>query len=364
VNSLVLASFVGSFMTTNQMRGRAIRVDRRNPSKVASMWHLVALDPTTESGRYDLEQLEERFESFAGLHTTLPRIEAGLRRLEMPPIRRTADLDEWNATSSRRIEAMQALPQRWQAAVELGSEHRVVAAVESPAAPKMRSVVFANTLKYLLLTLGMGFGSWMTSSLRDLRWDRIESREELYFTVATLLAIGVLFSLPKLLKCAWIALRHLPVDGSLKQIGWAVLDGLIDAGAVTTARSRLSLRCVELQPGRFSLALVGGTYFESSVFADSLLAVLGPIENPRYIITRSGGMFWPWRRRDYHAVPPSLGAKKEIAEQFARHWRRSVGSGDLIFTRNAEGRKHLLRARVRALSSLFVDPARRRDRWC
>ena len=33
VNSVVLASFVGSFVSTNQMRGRAIRTDPNDPSK-------------------------------------------------------------------------------------------------------------------------------------------------------------------------------------------------------------------------------------------------------------------------------------------------------------------------------------------
>ena len=35
VNSLILASFVGSFVLSNQMRGRAIRIDRNNPPMVS-----------------------------------------------------------------------------------------------------------------------------------------------------------------------------------------------------------------------------------------------------------------------------------------------------------------------------------------
>ncbi len=40
VNSLILASFVGSFMLSNQMRGRAIRIWPENPDKTSSVWHL------------------------------------------------------------------------------------------------------------------------------------------------------------------------------------------------------------------------------------------------------------------------------------------------------------------------------------
>ncbi|MBO5270569.1 MAG: helicase, partial [Clostridia bacterium] len=41
INSLILASFVGSFVLSNQMRGRAIRTDKNDPEKVANIWHLV-----------------------------------------------------------------------------------------------------------------------------------------------------------------------------------------------------------------------------------------------------------------------------------------------------------------------------------
>jgi hypothetical protein len=45
INTLVLASFVGSYMLSNQMRGRSIRVDPERPNKVANIWHLVCVEP-------------------------------------------------------------------------------------------------------------------------------------------------------------------------------------------------------------------------------------------------------------------------------------------------------------------------------
>ena len=44
VNSLILASFVGSFMLSNQMRGRAIRVWPDNPDKTSNILHLVSIN--------------------------------------------------------------------------------------------------------------------------------------------------------------------------------------------------------------------------------------------------------------------------------------------------------------------------------
>ena len=84
INSLVLASFVGSFMLANQMRGRAIRIDRQQPDKVASIWHIVAVDNRSPSGLGDLYDLSDRFNTFVGLHVNADRIEGGLKRLALP----------------------------------------------------------------------------------------------------------------------------------------------------------------------------------------------------------------------------------------------------------------------------------------
>ena len=44
INSLILSSTVSSYMLSNQMRGRAIRIDKNNPNKVSNIWHLATID--------------------------------------------------------------------------------------------------------------------------------------------------------------------------------------------------------------------------------------------------------------------------------------------------------------------------------
>jgi superfamily II DNA or RNA helicase len=112
-NSLILATSVRSYMLSNQMRGRAIRISKRHPDKVAAIWHLATiLPPGTEllnveeslwdllrSHRrdalargvldeaplrlgYDALALFRRFSGFAGVsHTLPPVIESGIVRL-------------------------------------------------------------------------------------------------------------------------------------------------------------------------------------------------------------------------------------------------------------------------------------------
>ncbi|NIP34359.1 MAG: hypothetical protein GWN18_05385, partial [Thermoplasmata archaeon] len=56
----------------------------------------------------------------------------------------------------------------------------------------------------------------------------------------------------------------------------------------------------------------GATYYETVQYLDALQQILDPIQNPRYIMVRKSSV-GPFSRRDYHAVPAILGAKRSFA---------------------------------------------------
>jgi len=62
-------------------------------------------------------------------------------------------------------------------------------------------------------------------------------------------------------------------------------------------------------------------------------------------------------------VPQVLGRNKEIAEHFRKMWAKYVGPTELVYTRNAEGRKNLLKARGHAMSTSFQRRAERIRTW-
>lgn len=101
INTLILASFVGSFMLSNQMRGRAIRINPSNPNKVASIWHLATIEPTSKVGDFkdvfnianyideshnitstDFDLLKRRFETFIGPAYKDEYVASGIERLD------------------------------------------------------------------------------------------------------------------------------------------------------------------------------------------------------------------------------------------------------------------------------------------
>lgn len=173
VNSLILASFVGSFMLSNQMRGRAIRVWPDNPNKTSNIWHLVSInlsprrwfdfqdekekyDETLELQLYalspDLDLLDRRMTQFLGLHYQEPTIESGIDRLDLNQITFSRKgLEKLNQNAITLSQKRQELKDRWQQALPLYEEMEVVNQVEVDK-QFLPLVYFNDWMKALLIS--------------------------------------------------------------------------------------------------------------------------------------------------------------------------------------------------------------------
>ena len=114
--------------------------------------------------------------------------------------------------------------------------------------------------------------------------------------------------------------------------------------------------------GRRDIVVHGVSRKTERLVMESIAELLGPVQNPRYLLVRTSRLGWR-RRTDYHAVPAVLGEKKKAAELFAKEWRARVGSSRLVFTRTPEGRRILLRARARSFAAGFQRSVDRRSAW-
>ena len=94
INSLILASSVGSFMLTKQMRGRAIRINPKKRDKLSSIWHLCAINAMSYTGWSDYHNLRKRFDIFVGLSGKELIIESGFERMNLSSIRSSNVLSE------------------------------------------------------------------------------------------------------------------------------------------------------------------------------------------------------------------------------------------------------------------------------
>jgi len=364
INSLILASSVGSFMLTNQMRGRAIRIDKNAPDKISSIWHLVAIDTESPSGHRDYYDLKSRFETFVGLSEKDPTIESGFERLKTTGLDNLklknfehSAVSENNRQMTKRFEKRDIIAKRWKEALTLDEAARVIPSVKTPTLPGIRWFHFKNTLKYLTFQLTVLFGLLGAVAFQLMR------KPEVAITVLIVGLVGVLlYKLPKTISILKTFFCHLPVDGSIKQIGIALCNTLCQTGLIETSFRRIKVTTYENMDGTFYLALSGSTFYESSLFADCLAEILAPIDSPRYLVIREGEVYG-LKRDDYHAIPLKLAVKKEYAQIFYKAWCRYVGPTEMIYTRTNLGRQRLLQAKMRAFSSVFERKIKRQDRW-
>ncbi|WP_258955891.1 DEAD/DEAH box helicase family protein [Shewanella woodyi] len=364
INSLILASSVGSFMLTNQMRGRAIRIDPKNRDKISTIWHLVAINAKSYAGWSDYHNLKKRFETFVGLSEKELTIESGFERMQATSIESSYMLNETapiagnNRQMLRRYRKLGQISERWNDALTLDETARVIPSVKTNKTPKLRGLLLKHSFIYLFIQVVALLSGVMTS----IAYLTPRSSSQLLLVLLAGIAGVLIYKLPKTISIIKTVFLYLPIDGALKQIGKALAEALCQAGYIETSIRQMKVNVTNLQDGTFYLSLSGCTFYESSVFADCLAEILAPIENPRYLILREGE-FLGTSRDDYHAVPMKFAAKKERAQIFYNSWQKNVSLSELIYTRTEEGRRRLLKAKMKSFSSIFKDKVKRQDRW-
>lgn len=369
INSLILASFVGSFVLSNQMRGRAIRAQNGNQSKTGNIWHLVCLDPTSVTGGDDFELLKRRFRSFVGVSfKENPAIENGIGRLNLPEnIYHKEEAEKKNAEMFSSAGDRENLKQRWKEALATGVN--IVEEIKIPFPGKeyktIRSMYLTKTIANLIATLSFSLLGYFNGTLEGLGRSarNIKTLQDLYIFLTILAGVGVLFFGRQAYKALRLYIKYRDISKDIRQIGEALLSSLIKANVIHTDSSKLKVVATVDSFDAVYCHLEGGTTFDKSTFINALQEIVDPIDNPRYVIIRKNRFMLFVKRKDYHSVPEILGRNKNMAEYFKNQWERLVGACDLIFTRTIDGRKLLLKSRVKSLAAQFDDKVEHVNKW-
>jgi len=359
VNSLILASVVGSYMLSNQMRGRAIRTQEGKPDKTANIWHLVCQEPDALQLNEDMETLTRRFKSFVGVSFTKPRITSGLGRLGLgrPPYT-AARMQHINAVMQRKACDRPGLIREWERALARARQADMTEQVAVSEAALPRDFVFRNAILALLWQAGL----WTVAVVSFLMRSRGDESSVLPLILSIASALAALAALPRCVRVLWRLLWHGPAASSLRQVGKAVLRSMIQAGSIETDFARLRVVARRLGFGLVGCSIQGGSTRERSVFLEALQELFGPVEDPRYLLIRRSSRGW-FARKDYHSVPRALGKNKETAEHLRKMWSLRVGPADLAYTRTPEGLRFLLNARARSMAKGFERRAERFKSW-
>lgn len=370
LNSLILASFVGSFVLSNQMRGRAIRVQKGNERKTGNIWHLVSVDTTTLDGGDDVDMLKRRFRGFSGIsYQEDRRIENGLDRIHIPgDITDLETIDRLNAETFRLASRRDELKQRWHAALEQGT--RLVEEIRMPPETvyertrKQKEVYLHRTIGCLFADLFFGILSFAGDTIVDfIRSARgLNSSADIKLWLLLVGISGLLYFGRQTWQAVGMYVRYRDISKDIRRIGEALLRSLHKEKIVTTPLKELSVNAFTGASG-VHCYLEGGSRYEQSVFTDALHEIVSPVDSPRYLILRKSTFLFFYPQVDYHAVPELLGRKKETAASFSLLWKQHVGNCELVYTRIADGRRMLLQARVRSLAARLAGEVEHVNKW-
>jgi superfamily II DNA or RNA helicase len=365
INTLVLASYVGSFVSSNQMRGRAIRVDADVANKTGAIWHLACLDPTTEDGGTDMEKLEQRFQAFNGVSLKgEPFIENGLARLGLPEqLNADVAIDALNSGMLQEAHNRSVLKERWDTAIASGNvlirALKVPYDKEVPFA-KTKRLAGLNAVKYLSVQLLTGVSLFLPEFMAK-NFGAILNKGWLSFIYLLGSALVVGFG-PKTLKAIKVYFLFGNQFKKTQKIAKAVLKHLKTKKLLTT-KSDVRILSEQQANGTFMIYLEGANQHDCNLFVSLLDEIIAPIENPRYLLV---GQSWLKRKlgfRNYYVVPTQFAKRKEDALVFKKHWNKYVDGSKILFTRHLEGRKHLLKARFAHMRYQFEEVSEKTVTW-
>jgi len=236
VNTLILATYVGSYMSSNQMRGRSIRIDPKSPAKAANVWHLVCVEPGTRTPGEDYVSITRRFNAFVGIHATSRMIENGIDRLDLgfPPFT-LERIVELNVQTSARAHDRKSLQSRWNEALVSGQIKQMTEGLKAAAITLPRRFVLRHTIAALLVGSGSLFITLFSVLARVA--GRIHINQDPLTLLAVIAGISAAVSLPSAFSAFWRLVRHGSPEGSMKQIATVVLESLkFEALVVTQIR--------------------------------------------------------------------------------------------------------------------------------
>lgn len=332
VNSLILASFVGSFMLSNQMRGRAIRTDVNAPQKASNIWHLVTLPADGDARELtgeDYASLCRRFDCFVAPAYHYDAIESGIDRIDVltPPFDREG-VERINRSSLAFSADRGAMAKRWTDILGDSGKTEMLYVCDMPREALPRAV----TVRSALL-----FSFWLALSGALAPALAASARAGLVFVeilcAAALAACGIV----ALVRLARLVAVSSP-RGMAKAFGACVLGALRAAGEIGSSSAKLFAAD---EGARLCCGIRSATVHEKSVFTGALCELLTRIGDPRYVFVKRG--FAGTDCTVSFACPAVLGAKKETAERLLRRLEKLIGRADAVYTRSPAGARVELR---------------------
>ena len=332
INSLILASFVGSFMLSNQMRGRAIRIDKNNPDKISNIWHLVTVEPdsvdTDTIKGEDFETIIRRLNCFQAPAYNEAVIENGIDRIDIlkPPFNES-NFKIINNKMLKLAAQREQVKSSWDNIVK-GSNHPEIIE-ECEISPKVHptSVILKNKIISFILVIIILAAVLFATLVKG-----IFCAFAIFISV-----ISVIF----LYKNSKIVFKNLSPEKTVKTLANCIFKSLKEIGEIESKNAKIYV--ATRKDSSVSCSLQKASAREKNIFKNAITELLSPIDDPRYLIINTKNNKFNYFMS--YACPSVLGINKENAEILRKHLKDTGCNFGLIFTRNQNGRKELFKCK-------------------
>lgn len=349
INSLILASYVGSYMLSNQMRGRAIRKNKEQ-NKTANIWHLVSIAHLefNKIDFSDLDLLNRRFKGFVGIAYYEDIIQNGIERLSI--INKDALKKDYKSVNEKMYEIAinrELMSSRWKKILNLfgGTNIKMVDKLSGDFKINSKVFITMDFKKYLLLSIIANIIVTVIFILASLS----DSVREIsaFSNIIGRYVINIAICIYYLLRI----IRHMNPLTYLKEIGKTILNSMAISNKLVTEKQLVSSEFEKITidgNDYYKVYLKGATVYENNLFIQSFEEVYSKIVDTRYIICVDKKN--KLSSDTYFNVPSIFDNDKKDATLFLNQWNTNVCKGNLVYTRSKEGRKLLLKARKNSFS--------------
>ena len=309
INVLIDLTTVTTSMSINQLRGRSFRLDKLWPEKVANNWDIICLADEYEKGFDDYLRFQRKHKQLYGVGDD-GAIEKGVGHVhaaftEAKPEGVSETMNIFNEEMLLRAKNRPRTRELWKIGQPFNAEPKE--AVEIKVRLGNENAFPAN---------GIALAKISNHSL--------------------VLSIG---------EAVVLSLKELELINSDAEIGGGSRDG-----------------------GWMRAYLKDANESESAIFASAMQEILGPLDNPRYVIPREVKIITDnWlsnmlpevlakyvrSKKDklamFHSVPKVLCKNKEDAAVFQRHWNERVSPGAVMYGHSKSGKQMVSAIKERGL---------------
>lgn len=312
INALVLASQIGSFVTSNQMRGRAIRIDPDQPDKVANIWHLLTFSGDAVLDKTDFSKLSRRFDGFVAPHFNGHEICSGVQRIGLT-VENMGDMATRNIAALAAASDRQATATAWQTALAKAKTGLLAQqfSLQYRDAPIRLTTAFLFKAKGALTRFLNPLAAFYHSGTIDMN------------TLIT------------------------------QRLAKAVIISLGDAGLLRDPARLFKVKFSEAN----SFNVRGGNLKDQAIISESISQLITCTASTRYALA----VKLPLCRPTYLFAPKRLGTNKDLVELLQRHLARVIGPTEANFL--GDGGKELHLRLMQAGDSDLVNGLEIRRLW-